>query len=115
MSARRLHAECPVCKCAEPLRPDGALMRHTRYPQYGHRKITCEGSGTQPPTQSVAAWLTQHEARGAEVARRCEQAIVSAREALAVAEAALTAATAEREERAAWCAKMTAKLNGGVR
>lgn len=113
MTARRLHAVCPRCQRPEPLRPDGSLVRHSRWPSYSTRKITCEGSGTQPSAESVAAWLTQHEAEGAAVAQGREQAVVRAREALATAEAALTAATAEREERAAWCARARGRVQSG--
>jgi hypothetical protein len=113
MSARRLHAVCPQCPYGSlaarthPLRPDGCIVQHT-HRGFSGAQVRCDGSGLRPAPESVRAWLTTYETEAIE-------RMFLAREALTKAEADLTAATAEREERAAWCAKMTAKLNGGVR
>lgn len=102
MTARRLHAACPVCLRAEPLRPDGTLLQHTA-PHPSGRWRVCLGTGRDPGTDAVCAWLAGYESTAANAVLRAQTALVRA-------QAELAAAEREHADRAAWCARERGRL-----
>lgn len=106
MTALRLHGECPDCGAVERLRPGGTIVQHTRRRGDYYMSVRCEGSGSLPVAESVAAWLDAQDANARAGVERAERAV-------AEAVAARDRAVAHRDEVTVWTMKQRAEVNRG--